>query len=53
MKKKIYIYTNNIILLDGSFIKEKFIKYLKNNQISFTFNKKKIFKKKNYININK
>ena len=46
MKKKIYKFTNNLILSDGSYIKENFIKYFKNNQIFFNFLKKN-YKKKN------
>jgi hypothetical protein len=53
MKKKLYIYKNNIILFDGSLIKENSIKYFKNNQLNFLFKKKKVKKGKNYLNINK
>lgn len=51
IKKKIFIYNNNMILLNGSFIKIKSIKYFKNYQINFSFKKeKKLINNKNKSN---
>jgi hypothetical protein len=41
-KNKLFIYKNIIILLDGSYIKYRSIKFLKKNQINFNFYKKNI-----------
>jgi hypothetical protein len=48
-KKNIFLYKDNIILSDGSFIKLKSIKYFKNNQINYNF----FFKKKKAKNTKK
>ena len=50
MKKKLFIYKNNMILLNGSCIKINSIKYFKNNQINYNFI---ISKKKKTLNIYK
>lgn len=39
-KKKLFIYKNNMILLDGSYIKLTLIKFFKNQQINYIFTKK-------------
>jgi hypothetical protein len=41
IKKKVFIYKNNIVLLDGSCIKIKSIKFFKNKQINYNFQIKK------------
>lgn len=52
MKKKIYIYSNIILLTNGASIKIESIKYFKNYQINYKISEKKkklFFSKKKVI----